>query len=311
MYRRECLPPLNPTRAFEAAGRLLSVTKAAEEMHVTPAAVSRQVRLLEDFIGTPLFTRSHGRLTLTPAGAHYLSELVPLFARLREVTSAMVQGSNASSVLRIRSPATFAVRWLIPRLASFHQAYKTVDVQLTTSSSPLDFEVDDLDGGVQLGNGDWLDLHARQLVPNELLPVMSASLPMPSLKQLSDATFLHSIARIDDWAVWLEANGLSTTDAYRGMKYETSMLGYQAALEGHGIAMAQKVLVERDLASGTLIALLPPVDRGKYTYYFTWPRNRPASRELLAFSDWLSSLNDKERQENHSEAFTKSKTLVK
>lgn len=128
MTRRDPLPPLNPTRAFEAAGRLLSISKAADELAVTPAAVSRQVRALEDFLETPLFERTRGGLVLTAAGARYLSDLIPLFSTLRAATEALKSGGQSGNVLRIRSPATFAVRWLIPRLAGFHRLNQGIDV---------------------------------------------------------------------------------------------------------------------------------------------------------------------------------------
>jgi len=293
MARRETLPPLNPARVFEVAGRLLSVSKAAEELNVTPAAVSRQVRTLEEFLGTPLFERVHGGLILTPAGARYLSELVPLFSGLRHATSAVLRSSQSGSALRIRSPATFAVRWLIPRLASFHQLHQTIDVQLTTSSEPLKFEDDDIDAGIELSDGDRSGMHTQRLIANQLLPVLAPSRPPPHLEGIANDTLLHSLARIDDWAVWLKAAGLPAVNAYRGMKYETSLLAYQAAIEGHGIAIAQRALIERELADRTLIALnAPTLDCGRHTYYFVWPRSRPVSDELAAFRDWLSTIVD-------------------
>lgn len=291
MARRESLPPLNPARVFEVAGRLLSVSKAAEELNVTPAAVSRQIRTLEEFLGTPLFERVHGGLILTPAGARYLSELVPLFSGLRRATSAVLRHSPSGSALRIRSPATFAVRWLIPRLASFHQLHQNIDVQLTTSSEPLDFENNDIDAGIELSDGDRPGMHTQRLIANQLLPVLAPSRPPPHLEDIANDTLLHSLARIDDWAVWLKAAGLPAANAYRGMKYETSLLAYQAAIEGHGIAIAQRALIDRELADRTLIAFnAPMLDCGKHTYYFVWPRSRPISDELAAFRDWLSAI---------------------
>ena len=201
MARRESLPPLNRARVFEVAGRLLSVSKAAEELNVTPAAVSRQIRTLEEFLGTPLFERVHGGLILTPAGARYLSELVPLFSGLRRATSAVLRHSPSGSALRIRSPATFAVRWLIPRLASFHQLHQNIDVQLTTSSEPLDFENNDIDAGIELSDGDRPGMHTQRLIANQLLPVLAPSRPPPHLEDIANDTLLHSLARVDDWAV--------------------------------------------------------------------------------------------------------------
>lgn len=291
MARRDPLPPLNPARAFEATGRLLSVSKAADELCVTPAAVSRQVRALESYLGTPLLLRTRGRLELTPAGARYLSDLIPLFATLREATQA-VSGSNVGrDTLRIRSPATFAVRWLIPRLASFHQKHKDIDVQVMTSFAPLDFQREDIDAGIQLGDGRWPGMRTLQLVRNELVAVVAPTLRLSQRKQLATQTLLHSMARPDDWMLWLRAAGLRNVNPAQGMKYETSLLAYQAAIEGHGVAIAQKALIEKELADGTLVAPLDRVlDREDYTYYFAWPTGKPQSRALRLFRDWLVTL---------------------
>ncbi|MDE2289485.1 MAG: LysR family transcriptional regulator [Burkholderiales bacterium] len=291
MARRDSLPPLNPTRAFEATGRLLSISKAAEELSVTPAAVSRQVRALEDFLKAPLFERVRGGLVLTAMGARYLSDLMPLFATLRAATDAVISGSPGGNVLRIRSPATFAVRWLIPRLASFHRLNQNIDVQLTTSSAPLNFAQEDIDAGIQLGNGDWPGMNTQRLIPNELVPVAAPALAVKRPKQLDRQTLLHSLARPDDWSLWLTAAGLTRINAQRGMRYETSLLAYQAAIEGHGVAIAQKALVEKELADGTLaVPFGPTLDRGAYTYYFAWPAGKRQSAALRAFREWLATV---------------------
>lgn len=291
MAHRDLLPPLNPARAFEAAGRLLSITKAADELCVTPAAVSRQVRALENYLGKPLFLRVRGGLELTPAGARYLSDLMPLFATLREATLAITRSNSGRKTLRIRSPATFAVRWLIPRLASFHHLYKDVEVQVMTSFAPLDFQREDIDAGIQLGDGRWPGMRTLQLVRNELIPVVAPSTRLTHKRQLATKTLLHSMARPDDWTLWLRAAGVRNVDPAQGMKYETSLLAYQAAIEGHGVAIAQKVLIEKELADQTLLAPLGlALDREDYTYYFAWPTGKPSSSALRAFRDWLATL---------------------
>jgi LysR family glycine cleavage system transcriptional activator len=286
---------MNPLKAFEAAGRHLSVSKAAQELFVTPAAISRQVRVLEDFLGVQLFSRVPGGLQLTTHGARYLSELTPLFAGLREATNVVMGGAHRRNVLKIRSPATFAVRWLIPRLASFHQEHPDIDVQLSTSPAPLDFDREDIDAGVELGSGQWPGCRTQRLVPNILVPVMAPrrqGLRLPRRPaDLAKETLLHSMARPDDWHHWLQAAGQPRINAYRGMKYETSLLAYQAAMEGHGVAIAQRALVERELAAGTLVAPLDfELDLGAHTYYFAWPAKRRESRALQPFTRWLAAV---------------------
>lgn len=291
MDRREPLPPLNPTRAFEATGRLLSISKAANELAVTPAAVSRQVRTLEEYLGVNLFERVKGRLELTSAGARYLAELMPLFATLRDATSSIRLSGHRASVLKIRSPATFAVRWLIPRLANFHRAYAEIEVQLTTSPAPLNFDREDIDAGIQLGDGKWPGLNVQRLIPNILIPVASPSYPVRARSKLQGETILHSLARAEDWTLWLKAARFPLDASRREMRYETSLLAYQAAIEGHGLAIAQEALVRPELEAGTLVAPFPiKLDRGAYTYYFAWPSERKSSDALQIFREWLTTL---------------------
>lgn len=291
MDRSAPLPSLNSIRAFEATGRLLSVSKAANELAVTPAAVSRQVKTLESFLGVALFERVKGRLELTSAGARYLAELMPFFAGLRQATDSIRTAGRRSQVLKIRCPATFAVRWLIPRLASFHRQHDDVDVQLTTSSAPLNFEREDIDGGIQLGDGNWPGLSAQRLIPNELVPVAAPSRKVRARSRLQGETLLHSLARADDWALWMKAAGFALDGRRREMRYETSLLAYQAAIEGHGVAIAQKALVRAELDNGQLVAPFRlELDRGAYTYYFAWPATRRPSAALTTFRDWLVSL---------------------
>ncbi|MET3515116.1 LysR family glycine cleavage system transcriptional activator [Pseudacidovorax sp. 1753] len=287
------LPPLNPLKAFEAAGRLQSVSRAADELAVTPAAVSRQIRTLEEFLAVSLFERVPGGVRLTPAGARYLAEVGPLLAALREATNVVMGGSYRRRVLKIRSPATFAVRWLIPRLAGFHSRHPSIDVQVATSSAPLDFERETIDAGIQLGDGDWAGLRTERLMPNVLVPVVSpgyaATHALQAPRDLAHQTLLHSMARPDDWARWLKAAGAADVNPYRGMKYETSLLAYQAALEGHGVAIAQQALVEKELACGALVTAFDhALDCGAFTYYFAVPAARSESTALRAFRTWLA-----------------------
>ena len=202
-------------------------------------------------------------------------------------------GSHHRQTLRIRSPSTFAVRWLIPRLASFHRANPNIDVSLTASSAPLDFAKEEIDAGVELGNGQWKDMKSMKLVANVLRPVVSPK-RFADLKQLhkpadlAGKTLLHSLARFEDWDLWLKAAGVSGLNPFMGMKYETSLLAYQAAAEGHGVAVAQEALVERELAEGDLVFPFDfGLDRGDWTYYFSWPMARPESVALQVFRDWL------------------------
>ncbi|MET0166964.1 MAG: transcriptional regulator GcvA [Burkholderiales bacterium] len=289
----ERLPPLNAVRAFEATARHLSVTDAATELHVTPGAVSRQVRALESFLGVDLLKRGHREISLTRRGEEYYKTISKSLLLLQDATS-RVKKAARKRPLKIRAYITFAVRWLIPRLSSFHAAHPTLEVFLTASLDPVDFAQDDLDGAIRLCAGDQPGVKAYRLVSNILAPVCSptllrSGLPLKSPADLARHTLLHSIGRPDDWAHWLRANGAGEKlDAYAGQTYQSSELAYQAAIEGQGVAMAQLVLVEKDLAAKRLVRpLRKTLDMGTFTYYLLTPADRPESPQLKEFREWL------------------------
>lgn len=288
------LPPLAAVRAFEAAGRLSSIRQAAAELYVTPAAISRQVKALEDYLGVRLFNRGHRAITLTPLGKQYLLEVATHFAGIRRATTKVIT-AHGRKVLNIRAYTTFAMRWLIPRLSSFHAMYPDLEVRLTASLEWVDFDREDIDAAIRLGSGNWTGVQAYRLVRNELIPVCSPTLIKGATSVVKSAilvhqTLLHSLARADDWANWLKAANEKCVDAYSGLKYESSVLAYQAAIEGHGFAIAQKILVEEDLANGRLVAPFKlSLDMGTNTYYLVFPPSKSDSTELTLFRGWLQS----------------------
>ncbi|MDZ5459510.1 transcriptional regulator GcvA [Azohydromonas lata] len=287
------LPPLNAIRAFEAAARHMSITLAAEELHVTPGAVSRQIKTLEDALGVQLFTRGHRNISLTRQGQDYCRAVTRAIEVLREATRKL-QRRRQRKQLKIRAYTTFAMRWLIPRLSGFHAAHPDIEVLLKASLEPVDFRNEDIDGAIRLGDGHWPGAHAIRLVDNVLVPVASPALlgAGPKLKRppdLAHHTLLHSIARPDDWGYWLEAAGVSEQiDARAGMTYESSAMSYAAAVEGQGVAIAQRFLVEKDLQEGRLVTpFKKALDMGDFTYYLLTPSHREESADMQRFRLWL------------------------
>jgi LysR family glycine cleavage system transcriptional activator len=284
-------PPLNAIRAFEAAGRLSSLTAAARELHVTPAAVSHQIKALEAHLKVALFVRGHRAVTLTPAGARYLPELTRHLAGI-ERSTARVMAVAGQRTLRIQAHATFAMRWLIPRLSSFHAAHPKVDVQLTTSLQSVDFDDTAFDCAIKLGNGEWKGLRALALVRNELTPACTPAIArrrhLARPEGLAKETLLHSLARPDDWAHWLGAVGVTSIDPHRGLKYDSSVLAYQAAIEGQGVAIAQKALITADVEAGRLVyPFRKTLDMGACTYYFVHALDGTPTPELAHFRTWI------------------------
>lgn len=285
------LPPLNPLRAFEAAGRLKSIRKAAAEMLVTPGAVSRQVHVLEVHLGVKLFRRLPRSIALTAAGEQYLEEVSRCFAGIQAATQ-KVTGRGGRKTLNVRAYTTFAMKWLIPRLSSFHALHPDIEVRLTTSLEAVNFELEGVDCAFRLGDGAWPGFGVDRLVRNELIPVCSPQLlAKGALHEPSDLarhTLLHSLARPDDWKHWLAAAGAGGVNAYGGQKYESSVLSNQAAIEGQGVSIAQRVMVESDLAEGRLVAPFAlMLDMGAYTYYLIYPRDRLRGAPFRKFREWV------------------------
>jgi LysR family transcriptional regulator, glycine cleavage system transcriptional activator len=284
------LPPLTAVRAFEAVGRHLSITIAAEELHVTPGAVSRQIRSLEDALGIQLLVRGHRQVALTRDGKDYHRAVTKAMDTLSDATVRLRRRQKRTQ-LKIRAYTTFAMWWLIPRLSSFHAANAGIEVLLTASLDPVDFRKEDIDGAIRLGDGHWSGATAFRLVSNILTPVCNPALAKQVRKpaDLQRHVLLHSIARPDDWSYWLTSAGVDDqVDAHSGMTYQSSAMAYAAAIEGQGFAIAQRFLVEGDLNARKLVAPFKQVvDMGDFTYYLLTPANRKESPSMATFRNWL------------------------
>jgi LysR family glycine cleavage system transcriptional activator len=282
--------PLNSLRAFEAAGRHMSFTIAAEEMNVTQVAVSRQVRVLEDYLEVPLFQRGHRSVRLTEDGMRLLTVISRALEDVDHVI-ASISMRGRRDVLALQAYTTFAQRWLIPRLSDFHQRFSKIEVRLTASVQPVNFERQNIHAAIRSGNGRFEDCDSDLIAPIELQPVCSPRLlAMGGLKRpedLAGQTLLHSLARRNDWSDWIRSAGVKSVDAERGIKFENSALSYEAALQGIGVAMGVRVLVESYLRSGELVAPFDHVYTHNDGYYLIRPRNRPETPALRTFKTWL------------------------
>lgn len=295
------LPPLTALRTFETAGRLLSFTMAAEELGVTPGAVSRQIKVLEDFLGIQLFIRSGREVSLTKSGSVYLDDMTEAFARIRNATSLLI-GVPDDAPLRVSTSATFTMRWLMPRLMSFHSKHADSTLQLTMSLAPVDFQRDDLDATLKLGYEDTPHAVVRTLFRPDLVPVCSRKLleggeRLLSIDDLNRHTLLHSSARPGNWNLWLKKVGRPDITGGRRLEFESSSLAYQAAIDGIGIAMAQLPLVLQDLRSGQLVMPFLATVPDSEVYNFIWPDRTPRNRNFQPFRDWIIAEAQKTSQE--------------
>ncbi|MGF7173744.1 transcriptional regulator GcvA [Azospirillum doebereinerae] len=287
--QRRLLPSMSALTAFEAAARTGSFTTAANELSLTQGAVSRQIKALEDQIGTPLFTRKGQRVTLTPTGALYAE---PIRDALRQISAATVRTIAApkGGVLNLAILPTFGTRWLVPRLPAFQEAHPHVVLHFTTKLAPFDFRTHDLDAAIHYGLGDWPDAVCDHLLDEEVLPVCAPSFlaahPVAGPADLIALPLLHTSTRPDAWGEWFEAQGLAPRTG-AGMFFEQFATTAQAAEAGLGVALLPTLLVRGELAEGVLVPAIDRPHRSARAYYLVHPRNKANHPPLAAFRLWL------------------------
>lgn len=284
------LPPLNALRSFEAAARLCSFSGAADELNVTPGAISRQIAKLEDFLNTTLFVRGTRDVSLTAPGSDYLEMASSVLATIHRET-ARIRKDGTGNTLTIWSSMTVSMRWLVPHLTDYHAKVPGAEIALTTSIRPLVGNSREFDFAVRYGHGDWPGFATDLLFTTDLLPVCAPRLrgnfPTGTPTDLSGQTLLHSQVRSGDWQTYCDAAGLKEIKAGTGLKFESSAVAYQAAMQGMGVALGQRKLVQDDLDTGRLIAPIDfaiPSDGGFYLIYLPETLRR---KQAMAFRKWL------------------------
>ncbi|TMJ04031.1 MAG: LysR family transcriptional regulator [Alphaproteobacteria bacterium] len=280
------LPFMNGIKAFEAAARSGSFAKAADELHVTPAAISRMVHLLEARLGVTLFERKANRLAATPAGRAYQAGLTQLFDALAGLT-AQVTAMGSARVLTVGVGPTFAVRWLIPRLADFRKRAPDIDVRFATGGEAAPFS-GDWTCGIRLGNGDWTGLEATPLFEADLTPVCAPALArrLRRAEDLKAAALLRVTHAPDDWPLWFKTAGVPGLQP-KGPKFDYYGQALQAATDGVGVAMGIRPYIDDDLAAGRLVAPFAlSVPKGA-RWYLVYRAVREAEPAFVAFRDWI------------------------
>lgn len=287
------LPSLNGLRAFEAAARHLSFTLAASELNVTQTAISHQIRRLEEELGVRLFIRQNRALALTPEARDYLPGVRAAFNDLRLATDRLLRKDD-DKVLTVSTLASLAAKWLLPRLTDFQEQHPGIDVRITTSTSLVDFQRDNVDAAIRYGRGQWPGLRADWLMADELFPVCSPSLlrgdkPLRHPEDLRGYPLLHtSNANSDDWRLWLTAAGLPSDIARQpGITFDMIFMAIQAAIDGIGVAMGRTSYVQDDIAKGRLVVpfkIALPADAG---FYLVAPEGRREAPKLAAFRQWI------------------------
>ncbi|RFU48942.1 transcriptional regulator GcvA [Paraburkholderia sp. DHOC27] len=285
------LPPLNALRAFEAAGRLGSFKDAAAELHVTHGAVSQHVRLLETWLGAPLFERHNRRVELTAAAQTYLAEIGPLFEGLAQATARYGVPKAVARTLSVNAPATFVLRWLVPRLVRFRAEHTDVDVSVETSNEPVESLKESCDIIIRGGPDTFYGYTMRPFLAEERLPVCSpallARMPLRRPEDIQRHTLLHTSSLPRLWPDWLASANLAALAPAATLTFDHFYLTLQAAIDGIGIAMGPTALVSDDLAAGRLVAPFA-APRLPSRSYCTYVADEKSADELVVlFRAWL------------------------
>jgi LysR family glycine cleavage system transcriptional activator len=290
------LPPLNSLRAFEAAARHLSFTKASEELNVTPGAISQQIKTLEEYLGLKLFKRQNRMILLTEHAQICLPYLSAGLDRLVEGISAIEQ-IDIDKPLTVTVAEAFASRWLIPRLRNFQQRHPDIDVRFDASRELVDLVRDDIDIGIRFGSGDYPGLETDFLLAQDVYPVCSPSLiergpPIQTPEDLQYHTLIHGDyyyldASQPDWAMWFQTLGVDCVDCSRGLRFSSAEMVSQAAVEGQGIALIGSVIAEDDLRAGRLVRPIEKMIPLTFAYYFVCAKSKARLPRVVAFRKWL------------------------
>jgi LysR family glycine cleavage system transcriptional activator len=280
------VPPLGTLRAFEAAARLESFSRAAEEIFVTHGAVSHQIRALERALGAALFLRNGRRVSLTAEGRHFAERVRAALRDLAEAAQ-FVRRAERGRALTVSMLPSFAARWLLPRLGRFMERHPAIAVNIHTSLTLVDFQRDEVDLAIRFGRGNWPDLEAEKFLDDEFFPVASPRFNRGRLPARPADLSKFRLMRSDDelWTPWFRAAGVKLEEP-RSPIFSDSSLVLQAAVDKRGIALARRTIVEADLQAGKLVRLFNIAVPADGANYLVWPKGKLSANAAL-LRDWL------------------------
>lgn len=290
------LPPLNTLRAFEAAARHESFLKAAEELHLTPSAISHQIRTLEEHLGISLFHRRPRAVSLGEGGRVFWASVRNALDEIARAAE-RVAGDPGGRVLTVSAAPVFAMGWLIPRLGDFHSQYPDLEVRLDTSLDLVDLDTSDVDVGIRYtASPNFEGLHVELLFHEQpaviCSPAMSAGLSGPG--DLRNVTLIHSHTQVGKWRAVLAAAGVEDIDLDRGPRFANDILTLEAAASGLGAAIVNRNVAERWLAEGRVAIPFTLDYTGPHGYYLCYPEHAAGQDKIVAFSEWLREMLSRE-----------------
>jgi len=288
---KQSLPALNAVRIFEAAARLQNFTKAANEVHITQGAVSKQIKLLERQLGCQLFIRTGPLLKLSEAGKEFQAIAEESLSIIRRGT-ARIRNRSANSPLTISLLPSFAHNWFLPNLALFEQKHPDISLRLAPSYHAVDLDVDsDIDVAIRLGRGDWSNLHSLQVTEDELIPVCAPSIAseINNIKDIENQRLIVDSSPYDEWHRWKAKAGLNYT-AKDCLYLDDVNLQLAAAIEGKGICLSRKSFVINHLALGNLVQPVEVSIHSKFNFYLVCPVNRLQEVKIAVFYQWIKDI---------------------
>ncbi|NIZ60189.1 transcriptional regulator [Sedimentitalea sp. CY04] len=290
------LPPLKSLQAFEVAARWLSFSKAAEELFVTPAAVSQQIKQLESYLGVVLFRRMTRAVQLTEEARAVLPLVTEGFDKLAEAVDRLAQ-NEASGLLTVSCVPTFAVKWLLPRLPHFSSLYPDIDVRLDASLETRDFDRDGIDVGIRLGMGDYPGLEVTRILGEEVSPacspkILTGNSPLRTPDDLKHHRLIHvdwgkMTIQIPDWNMWTKAAGVEGVKVNYGPRFTIESMAIEAAINGDGIALISHSAIAEELKAGRLIRPFDLTLRTDMGYWLVCPVGRRRQMKVNVFCEWL------------------------
>lgn len=290
------LPPLTSLRAFVATARHLNFSRAADELHVTSAAIGQQIRLLEDYIGQALFLRNRGQLELTDIGQTLMPGLTDAFDRVLDTMARLTVASDAAPI-RVSVAPSFASKWLVPRLAALRRRAPDLEVLVDASVKLVDPSRDDTDCVIRYGLGAYPGLAVDKLFSESVLPVCSPELAeqhglFRGPEALLGVPLLHEDGperdtSCPDWSAWLRASGVDLRVGEPGMRFNQSSLVLDAAMAGQGVGLGKLRLIEADLATGRLVSPFGSPQPVEFSYYFAATPPKARLARVALFRDWL------------------------
>lgn len=284
------LPPLNALKTFEIAARHLSFTKAADELFVTQAAVSHQIKTLEAHLGIQLFMRKNRALLLTEEGQAYFMDIKDVFNAINDATERLL-ARGAKGAITVSLPPSFAIQWLVPRLNKFSEKHPDIDVRIKAVDLDEGHLSDDVDLAIYFGRGKWSGLTSTKLHTEYLTPVCSPSLfttgkPLDSLDDLKHHTLLHDNSR-KYWKLWVRKFSLKEVNVNHGPIFSHSTMVLQAAVLGQGVALGHSVLARPEIAAGRLVEPFKEVLVTKNAYFLVTRESQADLGKIVTFRDWM------------------------